>query len=316
MVALNESFASEYPSLGSKNRVGDFFAKEGKSRPVNRLAAQQPRLEKAHAYDETASGMFFYGFRYYDPVTGRWPSRDPIAEDGGLNLYGFNYNAPTLYIDVLGQNPLIVLAAKELSKSLIAEAAKQAIVGYLTDLVDGASVLNHMRLYCQSMPNQWHKINLINSGKSFEQRMSGKVPGMVAKAFTSAAIGRFVKTNSSAQSAANNITRSQFGKEFKDLSGRELSDFLTDVSGAASGRVIDEAGKGAAALVGLSKTLEIRFKPKESSCEICWDFRHSVSFSFLGGSHRVQRVSKQKCIKADSKLLQRICGFTSCCSSK
>jgi hypothetical protein len=23
---------------------------------------------------------------YYDPVTGRWPSRDPIGERGGVNL--------------------------------------------------------------------------------------------------------------------------------------------------------------------------------------------------------------------------------------
>jgi hypothetical protein len=30
-----------------------------------------------------------YGYRYYDPLTGRWPSRDPIGEDGGINLYGF-----------------------------------------------------------------------------------------------------------------------------------------------------------------------------------------------------------------------------------
>jgi|GEM_PF-6259854 len=82
MVALNESFASEYPSLGSKNRVGDFFAHEAKSRQVNRLAAQQPRRGKAHDYDKTASGMYYYGFRYYDPGTGRWPSRDPIEELG------------------------------------------------------------------------------------------------------------------------------------------------------------------------------------------------------------------------------------------
>jgi len=105
MVALNESFASEYPSLGSKNRVGDFFAKEGKSRPVNRLAAQQPRLEKAHAYDETASGMFFYGFRYYDPVTGRWPSRDPIGENGGINIYHYVWNDPINWYDPFGESP-------------------------------------------------------------------------------------------------------------------------------------------------------------------------------------------------------------------
>src|SRR5690606_21933028 len=30
---------------------------------------------------------YYYGFRYYDPVKGRWPSRDPIGEEGGLNLH-------------------------------------------------------------------------------------------------------------------------------------------------------------------------------------------------------------------------------------
>jgi len=30
-----------------------------------------------------------YGFRYLDPQTGRWLSRDPIGERGGANLYGF-----------------------------------------------------------------------------------------------------------------------------------------------------------------------------------------------------------------------------------
>ena len=33
--------------------------------------------------------MADYTYRYYDPLTGRWPSRDPIKEEGGTNLYGF-----------------------------------------------------------------------------------------------------------------------------------------------------------------------------------------------------------------------------------
>jgi RHS repeat-associated protein len=36
----------------------------------------------------------FYGYRYYDPSTGRWPSRDPIGEKGGVNLYGMVGNKP------------------------------------------------------------------------------------------------------------------------------------------------------------------------------------------------------------------------------
>jgi len=43
-----------------------------------------------------------YTYRYYDPQTGRWPSRDPIEEDGGANLYGFVGNSPINVFDLLG----------------------------------------------------------------------------------------------------------------------------------------------------------------------------------------------------------------------
>ena len=45
---------------------------------------------------------YYYGFRYYDPVTGRWPSRDPIGENGGINLYGMVGNNPVNRLDLLG----------------------------------------------------------------------------------------------------------------------------------------------------------------------------------------------------------------------
>jgi hypothetical protein len=48
------------------------------------------------------SGVRFYGFRYYDPETGRWPNRDPMGENGGINLYGFASNASLILFDLLG----------------------------------------------------------------------------------------------------------------------------------------------------------------------------------------------------------------------
>jgi RHS repeat-associated protein len=45
---------------------------------------------------------YYYGFRYYDPVTGRWPSRDPIEERGGVNVYAMVGNDPVSWIDLLG----------------------------------------------------------------------------------------------------------------------------------------------------------------------------------------------------------------------
>jgi hypothetical protein len=43
-----------------------------------------------------------YQYRHYDPKTGRWPSRDPIDEEGGINLYGFVGNDGVNKWDLLG----------------------------------------------------------------------------------------------------------------------------------------------------------------------------------------------------------------------
>ena len=48
----------------------------------------------------------YYLYRYYDPMTGRWPSRDPIEERGGVNLYGFVENDGVNDIDYLGRIPV------------------------------------------------------------------------------------------------------------------------------------------------------------------------------------------------------------------
>ncbi|MEI7909597.1 MAG: tyrosine-type recombinase/integrase, partial [Verrucomicrobiota bacterium] len=51
-----------------------------------------------------ASGVqvAYYGYRYYDPLTGRWPSRDPIGEKGGKNPYGFVGNGAVDKVDIVG----------------------------------------------------------------------------------------------------------------------------------------------------------------------------------------------------------------------
>ena len=43
-----------------------------------------------------------YLARPYDPNMGRWLSRDPIGEEGGVNLYGFVGNRPIDEVDALG----------------------------------------------------------------------------------------------------------------------------------------------------------------------------------------------------------------------
>jgi RHS repeat-associated protein len=61
-------------------------------------------------------GVAVYGYRYYDPITGRLPYRDLIQESGGINLYGFVGNDGVNKLDILGRNPFVyvtlALAAK------------------------------------------------------------------------------------------------------------------------------------------------------------------------------------------------------------
>ncbi len=49
---------------------------------------------------ETGFGVWHY--RIYSPRLGRWISRDPIGERGGVNLYGYVGNCATVVIDPVG----------------------------------------------------------------------------------------------------------------------------------------------------------------------------------------------------------------------
>ena len=65
-----------------------------KALACNRLASNPLSVKPMH--------VACYGYRYYDPLTGRWPSRDPIGKKGGLNLYGYAQNEPISGIDLFG----------------------------------------------------------------------------------------------------------------------------------------------------------------------------------------------------------------------
>jgi len=40
-------------------------------------------------YHDAETGLGYWGYRYYSARLGRWLSRDPLGEDGGLNVYAY-----------------------------------------------------------------------------------------------------------------------------------------------------------------------------------------------------------------------------------
>jgi RHS repeat-associated protein len=53
-------------------------------------------------YRHQASGLSLTLYRAYDANLGRWLSRDPIAENGGINLYAYVANNPIGFVDPYG----------------------------------------------------------------------------------------------------------------------------------------------------------------------------------------------------------------------
>jgi len=74
------------------------------SKPRPPTPNYRDKIKPERMVENIASSVVYYGYRYYDPVTGRWPSRDPIGERGGINLYGMVGNDAVEYWDFLGLN--------------------------------------------------------------------------------------------------------------------------------------------------------------------------------------------------------------------
>jgi RHS repeat-associated protein len=53
-------------------------------------------------YQDKETDLLYYGYRYYNPSTGRWLSRDPIEERGGRNVFAFVSNNAISQFDARG----------------------------------------------------------------------------------------------------------------------------------------------------------------------------------------------------------------------
>jgi RHS repeat-associated protein len=51
---------------------------------------------------DNETGLNYYGYRFYSAALGRWINRDPLEEEGGINLYAFVENDPINLVDFWG----------------------------------------------------------------------------------------------------------------------------------------------------------------------------------------------------------------------
>lgn len=83
---------------------------------------------------DSLSGLSYYNYRSYDSVLGRWMSRDPIQEQGGISLYGFLMNNGINKWDILGK-----LSSIYTSGAVVLGGIASGIAGSATSAVLGGS---------------------------------------------------------------------------------------------------------------------------------------------------------------------------------
>ncbi|MBN2684666.1 MAG: hypothetical protein JXR40_05260 [Pontiellaceae bacterium] len=145
---------------------------------------------------------------YYNPEQGRWLNRDPIEENGGLNLYGFVENnainsydvyglweatseskgqARRVYRKENGDDTLDSLAQKVGLE--ISEVEKWAKITY--DVETGEQTASSLEDACEiSVPNIWISANLLHGARSGLRR--GTIDRTTNLGGT---IGRFFETS-------------------------------------------------------------------------------------------------------------------------
>ena len=61
--------------------------------------ADELKMRFSTKYFDDEAGLYYFGHRFYSPRIARWLTRDPIEEDGGLNLYVYCGNNSLLNFD-------------------------------------------------------------------------------------------------------------------------------------------------------------------------------------------------------------------------
>jgi RHS repeat-associated protein len=106
--ALGNVHAHINASDGSLATVYEYDAFGNTLRESGTYAASNP-FRFSTKYTDIETSSVYYGHRYYSPTLGRFINKDPIEEQGGLNLYGFVGNNSVNKWDYLGLSELFFI---------------------------------------------------------------------------------------------------------------------------------------------------------------------------------------------------------------
>ncbi len=140
LLAVEEGGSVYYPTYDGNGNVSEYLDSSGAVQAHyeydafgnTTYSAGAKKADFAHRFStkplDAETGLYYYGYRYYNPNTGSWLSRDLIGELGGANLYRMVENDAVKRIDVLGlcdpDNPQYNSQVGELTRNKLEEGAQ------------------------------------------------------------------------------------------------------------------------------------------------------------------------------------------------
>ncbi len=131
--------------------------------------------------ERDASGLYYYGFRYYAPWLGRWINPDPAGSVDGLNLYKMVDNNPIVYRDRFGQSKtpinkdILLIWAGENAEKLKAHTDN---INNTVQQADGYKVHLHLDTYTEDAFSETikelnvHDVSYVRSSELFNELQS------------------------------------------------------------------------------------------------------------------------------------------------
>ena len=129
--------------------------------PFGRVLAQSGSLTQPFQFAtkrvDAGTGLVYYGYRFYAPEAGRWLTRDPLGEAGGLNLYAFTGNNPVNWVDFWGLSERDVLKILETFRRVVEDLTKN---GRRFKIPTLNNVLSSSQMAVEYIAEEWCNVDL------------------------------------------------------------------------------------------------------------------------------------------------------------
>jgi len=129
-------------------------------------------------YWDADIGMLYYEQRWYLPKLGRWASKDPIEEEGGLNLYRFVANAPTTLIDAFGLQAAGrgATCGIKVKRSAICTLSPKTACDFGHEWIEGGGTWDYPKDYADDPCHAWDRAHPVWEWNAHVRLLGGSLP--------------------------------------------------------------------------------------------------------------------------------------------